>query len=163
YVGPAPATPSARPPPPATAPAAVGVAALSIDEAMKLIGRVVPQAIAPREVRIAQLVMGLPPFEAYHEVGLEYSVLPLLLSLLGREAAGIAIAEQQATTLRDACNILRREQPGVALRCELIGGRFPDAVMGRDPARSLAIVTNLVTDPANESFTMIVRGFARYA
>jgi hypothetical protein len=163
FVGPVPATPQARVPPPATPAATAGVGTLAIEEATRMIGRLAPAAITPREVKIAQFVMGLPPFEAYHEVGLEFSMLPLLLGLVGREASGIAIAQQQPPALRGAFDILRREQPGLALRCELVAGRFPDVVMARDVGRSLAIVADLVTNPTPETLPAIVGGFARFA
>jgi hypothetical protein len=115
------------------------------------------------EIKRAHLVAGIAGVSSYHEIGSGVAALPMLIALSGRVAVGIEHDPRRQAAACAFYDALRLERPELAFRCELIAGRFPDAVADRDVSESLAIVTDFVTTTSQTLRGSIIRGLTRYA
>ncbi len=101
------------------------------------------EILAPYELRVADVLLGEPPFDAIYEVGAGVAALTLCLSLNGARAVGI---EKDATRARIAQTLLDRlaaAHPELPSRCEIWHVAAPAGLRGVAGRNSALVFTNI--------------------
>lgn len=122
-----------------------------------------PALFRPYDLPILEAIgTELPAYDDYLEVGAGLGQLVALIALSGRRAHALESDQRRHDALvAYQTHLIMRDQP-LHGRLLAIHGRFPTRLEGLDPARSLAIATNIVTDDPDVSEQGLARELRRY-
>ena len=121
-----------------------------------------PTFLTHYELELIQYLAAAEPYESYYEIGCGFGAMIVALASAGMASVGIESDKRRAAgaqrVLDRTVHAFAERRFRLAAACEIVQGRFPAPLKGRDVTRALAYCTDLTSTHTPEQRADLIAG-----